>query len=292
MFDLRYHVASLAAVFLALIIGILVGVGIASQTSVSESDRQLLEQRISDLQRDLESARTDADLLRRQQAAGTSYIEESYPAVMSGRLRGVPVALLFIGPVDSKLRSAVVQTLGDANGPPLARMRALQLPIDTAAVMGAIPSDAGSPKLEEVGRRLGREFVGRGETPFWDALAPVIVQDSQGPSQREADAIVVVQTVPLDGAPTTRLVSGVYAGLAGSGVPVVGVARTDQQPQRIAVYRARGLSSVDAVDTQVGRVALAVLLAGGEEGHYGLNTDADGVVPPIEPLPLAPPPSG
>ena len=115
MFDFRYHVVSLAAVFFALIIGILVGVGIASQTSVSESDRQLLEQRISDLQRDLESARTDADLLRRQQAAGTSYIEESYPAVMNGRLRGVPVALLFIGPVDSKLRSAVVQTLGDAN---------------------------------------------------------------------------------------------------------------------------------------------------------------------------------
>ncbi len=29
MFDLRYHVASLIAVFLALIIGILVGVGLA-----------------------------------------------------------------------------------------------------------------------------------------------------------------------------------------------------------------------------------------------------------------------
>ncbi|HKF15560.1 MAG TPA: copper transporter [Gaiellaceae bacterium] len=291
MFDLRYHVASLAAVFLALIIGILVGVGIASQTSVSESDRQLLEQRISDLQRDLEASRNGADLLRRQQEAGTRYIEESYPAVMNGRLRGIHVALLFIGQVDSKLRSALVQTLADASGPPLARMRALQLPIDAAAVTAGIPSD-GNPTLEEVGRRLGREFAGTGDTPYWDALAPVIVQDSQGPSQREAEAIVVAQTEALDGAPTNRLVSGVYAGLNASGVPVVGVARTDQQPQRIAVYRARGLSSVDAVDAQVGRSALAVLLAGGEEGHYGLNTDADGVVPPIEPLRLAPPPGG
>ena len=47
MFDLRYHVASLAAVFLALIIGILVGVGIASQTTVSERDRIILERRQS-----------------------------------------------------------------------------------------------------------------------------------------------------------------------------------------------------------------------------------------------------
>jgi hypothetical protein len=292
LFDLRYHVASLAAVFLALIIGILVGVGIASQTSVSESDRQLLEQRISGLQRDLDASRTDADLLRRQQEAGTNYIEESYPTVMNGRLRSTQVALLFIGPADSKLRSAVVETLGDASGPPFARMRALQLPIDTAAVMSGIPRDSGNPTLEDVGRRLGREFVGNGETPFWDALAPVIVQDSQGQSQREVEAIVVAQTAALGDGPTSRFVSGVYAGLAGSGVPVVGIARTDQQPQRIGVYRARGLSSVDSVDTLMGRVALAVLLAGGEEGHYGLNANADAVVPPIEPLPLAPPPGG
>jgi copper transport outer membrane protein MctB len=292
LFDLRYHVASLAAVFLALIIGILVGVGIASQTSVSESDRQLLEQRISGLQRDLDASRTDADLLRRQQEAGTSYIEESYPTVMNGRLRGTHVAVLFIGPEDSKLRSAVVQTLDDASGPPLARLRALQLPIDAATMMGALPPDSGNPTLEDVGRRLGREFVGSGETPFWDALAPVIVQDSQGPSQREAEAIVVAQTAALDHAPSNRLVSGLYAGLASTGLPVVGIARTDQQPQRIAVYRARGLSSVDSVDTLMGRVALAVLLAGGEEGHYGLNASADAVVPPIEPLTLAPPPGG
>jgi hypothetical protein len=211
---------------------------------------------------------------------------------MNGRLRGTHVAVLFIGPVDSELRSAVVETLGDASGPAFARMRALQLPIDTAAVMGGIPLDSGNPTLEDVGRRLGREFVGSGETPFWDALAPVIVQDSQGPSQREAEAIVVAQTAALGDGPTSRFVSGLYAGLAGSGVPVVGIARTDQQPQRIAVYRARGLSSVDSVDTLMGRVALAVLLAGGEEGQYGLNANANAVVPPIEPLPLAPPPGG
>ena len=46
MFDLRYHVASLAAVFLALVIGILVGVGIADRGYVDKAQRGLLEQRI------------------------------------------------------------------------------------------------------------------------------------------------------------------------------------------------------------------------------------------------------
>jgi hypothetical protein len=292
LFDLRYHVASLAAVFLALIIGILVGVGIASQTTVEESERRVLEQRISDLEAGIERAGAEAELLRRQQEAGTSYIEETYPVVMNGRLRGIRVALLFVGPVGSELETALVQTLDEASGPPLAKRRALELPVDAQAVLNAIPADSGTPTLEEIGRRLGRELVTGGETPFWDALAPVIVEDFLGGNQREADAVVVAHTARIAHAPTMRLVTGIYAGLAGSGAPAVGVERTDEQTSRIAVYQARGLSSIDSVDTLLGRVALAVLLAGGEKGHYGVKSTADGVVPPMEPLPLAPPPGG
>lgn len=292
MFDLRYHVASLAAVFLALIIGILVGVGIASQTTVEESERRLLEQQIADLRRDLESANAQVDLLQRQQEAGTAYIAESYPVVMNGRLRGVRVGLLFVGPASTELGDAVTRTLTDASGPALVRRRALELPIDTQALYSAIPAELGSPTLEEIGRQLGREFVTGGETPYWNALFDVIVEDSLGASDREVDAVVVAQTARIDHPPTARLVSGLYAGLAGRDVPVVGIERTDEEPSRVAVYRARGLSSVDSVDAQLGRVALAVLLAGGEEGQYGVKETADDVVPPMEPLPLAPLPGG
>jgi hypothetical protein len=292
VFDLRYHVASLAAVFLALIIGILVGVGIASQTSVEESERRVLEQRISDLSREVEEKTADANLLRRQQEAGTSYIEETYPVVMNGRLRGIRVALIFVGPAEPGLDAAVRRTLTDASGPALARTRVLELPVDASAVLAAIPTDAGILALEEVGRRLGRELVAGGETPFWDALATVIVEDREGGGAEEVDAVVLAQTARIDHPATGRLVAGIYAGLAGSGAPVVGIERTDERPSRIAVYQARGLSSVDSVDTLAGGVALAVLLAGGEPGHYGLKSTADDVVPPIDPLALAPPPGG
>ena len=42
MFDLRYHVTSLAAVFIALLIGILVGVALASH-GLGNSERKSLE---------------------------------------------------------------------------------------------------------------------------------------------------------------------------------------------------------------------------------------------------------
>ena len=40
MFDFRYHVASLAAVFLALVVGILVGVAVSSNDTLSNSERK------------------------------------------------------------------------------------------------------------------------------------------------------------------------------------------------------------------------------------------------------------
>ena len=294
MFDLRYHVASLAAVFLALVIGILVGVGIASQTSVEESERRVLEEQIARLERERDSRAAEAEQLRRQQLAAATYIERTYPALMEGRLRGVRVGLLFIGQADSNLQAAVTQTLEDASAPGLVRMRALLLPVDAEAVTGPLEADqSGALGLEEVGRRLGREFVTGGETPLWDALAEVLVEDNLGGSGEELDAVVVAHTARITNAPTARFVSGLYAGIAGSGAPAVGIETMNAQPSRIAVYRGGGLSTVDSVDSAVGRVALAELLRGGPEGYYGVKSTAeDGAVPQLEPLPLAPVPGG
>jgi Copper transport outer membrane protein, MctB len=294
VFDLRYHVASLAAVFLALIIGILVGVGIASETSVSESDRIVLENRIASLERERDAANAEVDLLREQQSASVEYIERSYAAVMDGRLRGVRVALLFVGQANPELQGAVTQTLEHAGAPGLVRMRALKLPVEPEAVTGPVEGDDGATVgVEEIGRRLGRELVAGGETPTWDALAEVIVEGSLGGMGEEADAVVVAHTARISHAPTARFVAGLYAGVSGAGVPAVGIERTTAQPSRIAVYRGAGLSTVDSIDAALGRIALAELLRGGPEGHYGLKSTAeDGSVPLLEPLPLAPLPGG
>jgi Copper transport outer membrane protein, MctB len=292
VFDLRYHVASLAAVFLALIIGILVGAGLAASTDVEGSERRVLEQRIADLQQVNEDLSAENDLLERQREAVDEYVNETYGTVMNGRLRGMRVAVLFIGQPDDALDD-VEQTLEDASAPGLIELEAIELPVDPQEVENALEPQFTGLSLEEVGRRLGEELIEGGETPFWDALIPVLVQDHRGTSTAEADAVVVSHTAVARDAPTRQFVDGIYAGLAEGSVPVVGVERTDVRSSRIAVYKVNGLSSVDSVDTNVGKVALAGVLAGGAEGHYGLKPTAeDGPLPMIEPLPLAPLPGG
>src|SRR5262249_57890023 len=98
MFDLRYHVASLVAVFLALIIGILVGVGISGKGFVSDSERSLLNERIADLKNRLDSATTRGNELAKAQRAAQTFVADVYPTVMSGRMLGRQIGVAFAGP--------------------------------------------------------------------------------------------------------------------------------------------------------------------------------------------------
>ncbi len=99
---------------------------------------------------------------------------------------------------------------------------------------------------------------------------------------------MVVRTAEPQEGPTARFLRGLYDGLDGS-VPAVGVESTTATPSAVDVFRRSGLSSVDNVDTAVGRVALALLLAGGREGHYGVKGSADAILPTVEAVPRAPP---
>lgn len=293
MFDLRYHVASLAAVFLALIIGILVGVGISDRGLVDKTEKALLKARIDDLQSRLRLQDSEtADVVRRERAA-ESFIVDAYPALMSDRLRDKRIAVVFIGSVDGRVRTGVERALGDAGDPAAARVRALKIPIEPKALDArlakrpALSSYAGHARLSDLGRRLAQDFVKGGASPLWDALAVQLVEQRNGSQERPADGVVVVvRSAESRQEATARFLEGFYSGLGSTRAPVVGVEASDTQRSAMSVYRQKGISTVDDVETPAGRLALALLLAGAEPGHYGTKSTArDGLLPPIEPLP-------
>ena len=53
-------------------------------------------------------------------------------------------------------------------------------------------------------------------------------------------------------------------------------------------FSRRRLSTVDNVESPIGRLSLALLLSGAEPGHYGVKDSADAILPRIEPLPDEP----
>jgi hypothetical protein len=286
MFDLRYHVASLAAVFLALIIGILVGVGIADRGLLDKGTKNLLNHQIADLRAQLDAASKHSAAGKREQKAAESYIKETYPILVRNRLRGKHVAVVFVGKVDPGLSAGVERALLDA-GAQETRLRALKIPFDQQQVDSRLASDSngqsyiGKAKLEDLGRALGEELVSGGDTPLWNSLTEALVNYRSGASKTPVDGVVVVRTVKPQQGGTSRFLLGFYQGLSSPGLPAVGVESTDTKPSAVAIFGKAGLSTVDDVDDPAGKLALVLLLAGAPGGHYGVKQSADDALPPF-----------
>ena len=303
MFGLRYHVASLAAVFVALAVGILLGVAVSGKvTDVGEdAELQNLRNDNEQLQKDLEAARAAGDAATAQGEAANELVARAYPALMDKRLEGKNVAVVFLGPADGSARADVEGALADADAGAPARMLALEVPVDDSELKATLEGDDvlaayadENGDFSELGRDLGRQLV-EGDDTNWSALQSQLIEEQSGSTSTPIDAAVVVSTwQPPEGSDgeadaeteaTGTLLDGLVGGLESSGIPVVGVASTDDPATVVEGYRDQGISSVDDVDLAAGRLALALLLAGGEPGQYGFRESAtDGPVPPIEPL--------
>jgi hypothetical protein len=295
MFDLRYHVASLAAVFFALVIGILVGVALASH-GLGNAERKKLQDDVSRARDQINALKSAAQADK----AETQFAAAAYGAVMTNRLRGERIAVLFVGPVDQTIQAAIGNTLNDS-GATLTRMRAISVPINAHAIEGALAKRSslatftvGPKRFINLGRELANEFVIGGDTAVWDALEGQLVEERFGGTKRPVDGVVVVRTAaPQTRAASAQIVAGLFSGLADGGVPAVGVELRGTFPSAVPTYKHFELSSVDDLDLPVGRVALAVLLGPDRmNGHFGLQDVDDAIVPKIPPVTLTTPTSG
>lgn len=282
MFDLRYHVASLVAVFVALIVGILVGVGLAGSGVTKKADLKAAQFQRDEANKKLDASRAQvADLQKTQKA-----FQDAYPAVMRNLLTERRIGVLYIGSVDSGVNKSIADTLQDAGAGQATRMLSLSVPVDAENVdnllFGKGPKFVkyvGNDKLESLGNALGTEFTAGGQTPLWKALGRQLITERTGNAKLPVDGVVVVRTAKPQQGDSMRFLRGLYSGLATTGIPVVGVENTNTKLSAVKVFQARGFSAVDDMDEMTGRAALALLLAGAQRGTYGTGDDADGILP-------------
>jgi hypothetical protein len=284
MFDLRYHVASLVAVFVALIVGILVGVGLAGSGVTKEADLQVARAQRDDAQRNLDAANAQLGEMAKTQKA----FEVAYPAVMRDLLADRRIGVLFVGSVDSGVNKSISDTLRDAGAGEATRVMSVSVPVNAQNLDSVLFEKGpkfvkyvGNDKLESLGDALGTEFAHGGQTPLWKTLGRQLISERTGNVRQPVDGVVVVRTVKAQQGDTMRFLRGLYSGLVSAGVPAVGVEKTNTNTKLSAlkVFRARGLSAVDDIDEMTGRAALALLLAGADQGTYGTGDDADAILP-------------
>jgi hypothetical protein len=282
----RYHAASLAAVFLALAIGILIGVGLGH--NVVTGTTKNLEQ---SLKSDLSAARGHADELQAQVNRHADFEQQVYPDLTGNVLQGDRVAVVALGALPDDIKGDLQAVVGpdSPSGAALAEVAVVREPPDLAAVSGAAPKGSQGREIRRdraaltaVARRMGHALVTGGST-FKRFRGAMLDQVSGRPGG--IDSVIVVRARPENlephqSAETDALESGLLDGLEGKGaIPVVGVERSDTESSSIGFFNSAGLTAtVDNVDLISGRVALVYAL-NGSEGNYGIKATADRLLP-------------
>jgi hypothetical protein len=277
----RYHVASLAAVFLALAVGILIGVGLGD-TLVSGTEESLR----GSLEGDIEEARTEADGLRAQLEREQGFAGTVYPALVGDALRGRRIGVLALGGLSDSLEGDIEEAL-DPTGAELVEVSVVQLPPDRAALAAA----AGPPfakaasddsRLGQLARRLGRQVV-RGRGRLLDRTRGVLFSRSSGEGG-PLDGVVLTRAYLGELEPPDKTVdafaTGFVEGVIEAGRPTVSVEGTEAPQSFVTFFNQFDLATVDDIDLTAGKVAMVFALLGAE-GDFGIKGTADSLLPEL-----------
>ena len=283
MFDFRYHALSLAAVLLALVIGLLLGVAIGDAGLVSSAEKNLR----NSLQSRLNRARAQVSQQQDQINFRNQFESQIYPDLVARRLTGERIGLIFLGQPSDAVNALVRSALEPA-GAQLVLVAVVREPPDLAALAsqatpGRYSALATNQSLvRPFGVRMGVQLV-RGGTLIQRERGSLL-STFNGNLQPLGGVVVMKNSgalSPNDAHTVDSFESGLMSGLGRSGsVPVVGVETTATNPSQIGWYKQQNLASVDDLDDLAGRTALIFEL-GGAKGTYGIKPSAQGLLPNI-----------
>jgi hypothetical protein len=281
MFDFRYHALSLVSVFLALVLGLLLGVAIGDKGLVSSAERDVR----ASLRGDVRKAQAQSEDLRAQLDEQNKFLQEAYPLMVGSRLIGERVGVVALGDVSDAEIGNVRDAL-EATGGRLTSVAAVRTPLDLPALSRAATAAGyqnlqNSPKeVKRFGQRVGAGYVAGGGK-LLQRVRRQLLQSSSG-ALGGVDSVVVIRE-PRTFQPAQQNVlnsfeDGLMNGLSGNNGTVVGVETTQTDPSQVSWYRSHDLASVDDVDQLPGRAALVFALAGAD-GAFGTKSSADALLP-------------
>lgn len=288
MFDFRYHAMSLVAVFVALAVGLVLGVTIGDKGLVSSARQSLRRDVVSSYADEVHALRSDLGVRRDFEA-------QVYPSLVANRLSGERFGIVFVGgssdPVANAVRTALEGTGGELRYVAVVRDPPDFSQLAARASAGRYAALDGDPTLvRPFARSIGRSLMAGGRLSSKERQP--LLSTLSGELGR-VDGIVVVRLgagPSGDDAQRTRdFEDGLVEGMAATDGATVGAETSKADPSQVPWYRSLRVSSVDDVDDLAGRAALVFVLAGAK-GSYGIKPLAtDGLLPRLV---ATPPPGG
>lgn len=282
MFSFRYHAISIVAVFLALGIGILLGVAIGENGIVSNASKDLERS----LRGDLNRVRSQNADLKRAIVRRDEYERETYPSLVRDLLPGWRVGIVAMGALDSSYTGETSDAIEPAGGK-VDSVSVIKAPLPLGNLASDVKGtrlarlDRSDKVLERFGRRMGRQLVNGGS--LIGSVNHDLFSSSRG-QYRGLDGIIYVRDrndlSGDDKAAQDTFEKGLVSAIRSAASGAAGVEQTSTDPSQANWMAGHGLPSVDDLDLTAGKTALVYVLLGTRGGKYGVKGSADALLPP------------
>lgn len=279
-YSAKYHALSLMAVFVAIAFGILIGAGFGD--SLVEGGADQLQESLS---HDLDEANARLEASNDALEAEREYSEDTYPALVEGRLRDQQLSVVALGPRPGEVRNDITAAL-EPSGAVVNEVVAFPEEVDRYTLAAALGVDPATVETDmgyaSMVRRLARAMV-RGSDVYAENREE-IASEFSGAAGVSDGVIVVREARPEDAAELSDdariFQESLIDGFVEADVPVVGVRRSDGDPAATDLFIEWEISSVDNVEEIPGHVSLVFALRG-RTGTFGTSETATALIPDL-----------
>lgn len=284
MLNWRYHLLTLIAVFLAMALGVLIGIGL-SDSGVVETGRASI---VDDIEQQLEVLSGQNDELNHQLSINQRYQEDTFPFLVRGRLQGKTLALIATSGVDDSILREIGSTINSA-GAQILTTTITNPHMETGSVMDQIKTapilDPALVSLDEstitaaLGQELASDITRSGGADLLASLQGTLVESTSGAYNTPVDAVIYLTNQDNETSPGySDWEKEFLLSLRRLGIKVAGGEPADAELSTIPLFINVDVSSVDNIDARIGQLSLVYIIAG-ERGSYGVKPTADLLIP-------------
>ena len=290
MIDLRYHIATIIALFLALAVGILIGSSIVGDDLLVEQQKKSidrLEEQFLSL-REKEKALTEANIFQTTMLANyENYNQALLPVLVKDRLKGLNVAVVVTG--GSDIPAGMLNSLSIAGD----NITSKTVVLEEAALKNAdlraelidyYQLDPGTDTdaiRYQVATSVAAVISNEADESVISFLQDKGLVKFSGSGDIPVQAVIVVGgTEDEDMFLASSFDQGLITHCLERNLKVYGVESSQTSFSYMEEYQKNNISTVDNIDLSLGQIALIYAMEG-EPGNYGIKPTAKRFMPSV-----------
>jgi len=285
--NLKYYVIAIFSIFLALGIGIFVGIMLDGQDMIVEQQQELvsqIESKFDEFQAKQNDLQKKIDLLTLEKQNNMKLIDMMYPEFVKEKLAGLNVVIIETSKTHAYPELAdAFRKAGASNVYSIQFVNIEEQNNETLLSDIAKELNLSGNTQDEIEAELTKQFgnaLASGNNPelIQYLKDKKIINYETEPSYPIHYVVLAGGSEEKEQTDFEKIDLPLIHSIKANHVPIMAVEKSDVLYSNISEYKKLKISTVDNVDTVIGKISMLMVVSG-REGHYGVKETAESLMP-------------